>query len=333
MELVDRYLDAVKRHLPKAQQDDIVAELADDIESQLESKEVELGRPLNLDEQSDVLKAYARPIVVAARYRPQQYLIGPGLFPYYVNTLKTALVVVLALWFAGATVEAIVGSDHVSAYLPTLSLFNTLLWVIGVVTVIFTVRERVPAGWPARWDPRRLPRVRQARLVSRTTLVWELIWNLAFVSWLLDVPGVRHAAWYGMVGPASTATIPFALTPAWRPFIVALLLMAILMIAVDSINLVRPEWTRLRAAMLVIANASIAIVLGFVLQSHALIVPADDVKHIARYQEAAASLNSIAYGTLVAWAVISALVALSSLRPLLRRGNGAPLASRSVALF
>ena len=50
MELVDRYLQAVKAALPKGNQDDIVQELKDSILSQVEEKEAALGRPLNEDE-------------------------------------------------------------------------------------------------------------------------------------------------------------------------------------------------------------------------------------------------------------------------------------------
>lgn len=47
MELLDRYLQAVRFWLPKAQQQDIIAELSSDLHSQIEDRETELGRPLN----------------------------------------------------------------------------------------------------------------------------------------------------------------------------------------------------------------------------------------------------------------------------------------------
>ena len=33
-------------------------------------------------------RSMGRPMLVAARYLPQQYLIGPGMFPIYWYTLK-----------------------------------------------------------------------------------------------------------------------------------------------------------------------------------------------------------------------------------------------------
>jgi hypothetical protein len=83
MELLDRYLQAVKKHLPRQRQDDIIAELKANLESQLEDKESELGRPLTQGEAEDCLKQLGPPMQVAARYQPQRYLIGPAVFPIY----------------------------------------------------------------------------------------------------------------------------------------------------------------------------------------------------------------------------------------------------------
>ena len=44
MELLDRYLQAVRFWLPRKQQDDIIAELGDDLRSQIEEREASLGR-------------------------------------------------------------------------------------------------------------------------------------------------------------------------------------------------------------------------------------------------------------------------------------------------
>ena len=47
MELLDRYVRAVKTYLPRAQQDDIVKELSANLQAQMEDREAELGRPLS----------------------------------------------------------------------------------------------------------------------------------------------------------------------------------------------------------------------------------------------------------------------------------------------
>ena len=71
MELIERYLQAVKFWLPKAQKQDIIAELSEDIYSQMEEKESELGRKLSDLEVEIILKQRGRPVLVANRYQPQ----------------------------------------------------------------------------------------------------------------------------------------------------------------------------------------------------------------------------------------------------------------------
>ena len=83
MELLDRYLQAVQFFLPKKQKADIIAELSEDLHSQIEEKETEFGRALTEGELEAILKRCGSPWEVASRYLPQRYLIGPTLFPAY----------------------------------------------------------------------------------------------------------------------------------------------------------------------------------------------------------------------------------------------------------
>jgi hypothetical protein len=83
-EFVDRYLDAVRFWLPKTRrQEEMLAELADDLRSQIEERESELGRRLDNPEVSEILKRCGAPMVVAARLGPKKYVIGPTLYPIY----------------------------------------------------------------------------------------------------------------------------------------------------------------------------------------------------------------------------------------------------------
>ena len=83
-ELIDRYLQAVRFWLPKAhRQDDLIAELGEDLRCQIEDKETELGHPLDKAEMAAILKRCGSPMMVAGRIAPQRHLIGPALFPIY----------------------------------------------------------------------------------------------------------------------------------------------------------------------------------------------------------------------------------------------------------
>jgi hypothetical protein len=68
------------------------AELSEDPRSQIEEKETELGRKPEGAEVKAILKRCGSPLAVASRYRPQQYLIGPTLFPIYRFVLAVLLI-------------------------------------------------------------------------------------------------------------------------------------------------------------------------------------------------------------------------------------------------
>lgn len=66
MELLDRYLQAVRFWLPKSsRQEDLIAELGEDLRSQIEAKEAELGHPLDKEEIAAILKRCGSPMMVA----------------------------------------------------------------------------------------------------------------------------------------------------------------------------------------------------------------------------------------------------------------------------
>src|SRR5262249_56958866 len=111
-ELLDRYVHAVGFWLPRKQKADIIAELSEDLRSQIEEKEAELGRNLALPEVECILKMRGRPILVANHYLPQQYLIGPLLFPIYRFVLTIVGLCYLVPWI----VVGIVLLSYSSAY-------------------------------------------------------------------------------------------------------------------------------------------------------------------------------------------------------------------------
>jgi hypothetical protein len=201
MELIDRYLQAVKFWLPKNQKQDIIAELSEDLRSQVEDRETELGRKLNESEVADLLKQRGRPVLVANRFQPQQNLIGPVLFPIYVFVLKIVAAFYLLPWVLVWIAIAIYRPAHPGRNLITTSAsFWTSFWpvaffMIGAVTSVFAVLERVQAKshFLEQWDPRKLPPVRDPNRIKLSTSVAELTVNVVFCSWWLWWAG---GPWY-----------------------------------------------------------------------------------------------------------------------------------------
>ena len=155
MELFDRYLKCVGALLPSAPKADILEELSDEIYSQAEEKEAELGRPLSIDEQSAILRVLGHPLQVAMRYRNlnQRQLISPLLFPAYWLALKVIFAVVCIMQIVVATIMVLSGGNVGQLVDAFLSLPRTLIPVFAWVTIAFAILDYLQAkmGWMEEW--------------------------------------------------------------------------------------------------------------------------------------------------------------------------------------
>ncbi len=210
MELLDRYLKTVGSYLPKSQRADIIRELSENIRSQMEDRESELGRPLNETEQEAILKQIGNPLVVAGRFQKDQrtvafgrQLIGPALFPLYVKVLCVNLAITLVICITAAVVLADLGKS-VTPFGTVPSVLLQLLLQFSIITVIFTVAERSLSGTGDHWNPRKpsatLPMPEGTRRVF-TSLV-ELVIGLVFLFWWISarsyVPGILASLGSGL---------------------------------------------------------------------------------------------------------------------------------------
>jgi hypothetical protein len=244
MELLERYLQAVRFFLPKDQQDDIVRELTENLVSEMEDREEACGRPLTEDEQVDILRRHGHPMLVAGRYQTRQQLIGPAFFPIYVFALKAGLGVALLVTTALAIVGSMLTGDPVRHFVQgVLAYPGRALMVFAWTTLGFAgldyAQSHLKLGHA--WDPRRLPNlVRREHWTSRAHSMVELLMLLAFISWLLLIPGAPHL----LLGPAA----PFLeLAPVWRLAYVPILLLVAATAALSLAGVLRPYWTPARS--------------------------------------------------------------------------------------
>jgi hypothetical protein len=256
MELLERYLEAVAFWLPKEQKQDIIAELSEDIRSQVEERETELGRKLNEAEIEAILKQRGRPVLVASRYQPQQYLIGPVLFPIYRFVLKIVglcyLLPWVLVWICLMSFSSSYRAQHGNWIESLLSAWGSLWTVafitLGMVTLVFAILERVhtKSRFLEDWNPRKLPPVRNTNQIPRSTSIFELVFNFGFVIWwgwhmssrtFMDRPEIR-----------------ISLTSAWTYFFWGFCALALLNLAVSGVNLMRPYWTVTRATLRLVSN-------------------------------------------------------------------------------
>lgn len=246
MDLVTRYVNAVRPLLPRAQQDDICAELTDALTSRIEEKEEALGRPLTGPEVEQVLKDFGHPVITAARYGQTQALIGPQLYPVYLLGLRWAVPIAAAFTLLGVAVHGLQDPEHLPHWFGRAisALFQNVIWVIGLVTVGFAVIERVqpdvaPLG---DWKPSDLPKAAPSRPVqTRVEAAFSLFFTLfagAWVAGVVLVPDTYPAVWT----PEHWLTqLHVAAGEVWYPTLWLLLLASCAVQAlVHAVDLFRP---------------------------------------------------------------------------------------------
>jgi hypothetical protein len=261
MELLDRYLQAVRKHLPWKRQDDIIAELRANLEAQLEDKEAELGRPLNNSEAEAWLKEMGPPAQMAARYQPPRYVIGPALYPTFVYVLRI-------VWFWATAVSLVTGAvqiaDHPSAQAIADRLVQlpfTLLMASAWVTLIFAIMEWVAGRWSLKcgpftppsvaWSPSTLPALDKdefrKEVRSRVQSMMELVFRFLGLIWLLLLPSYPFL----LLGPGAyyLDKIPYQLAPVWTTFYWWIVALNVVQVAWKGYELARGNGQRPHIAL------------------------------------------------------------------------------------
>jgi ABC-type branched-subunit amino acid transport system permease subunit len=179
MDLLERYLQAVRFFLPRGSQDDIVRELEEDLRAQMDDRESQLGRTMTDGERSEILKRHGHPMLVAGRYRTHQRLIGPAFFPMYALVLKLGLGVCLLVTAVLATVGAVMEGDAASHFGSAILEYpGRALMVFAWTTLSFAAIDYALTRWDVAysWDPKTLPRLQpNANWTSRLNSLVELI--------------------------------------------------------------------------------------------------------------------------------------------------------------
>ena len=86
--MIDNYLDSLESYLPDSLKKDVREEFEASIYDQFEEQQEALSRDLTLEEQEQLLLKIGHPMQVAARYLPNQKLIGESFFPAYKKSAR-----------------------------------------------------------------------------------------------------------------------------------------------------------------------------------------------------------------------------------------------------
>lgn len=243
MALLDHYLWAVKLYLPKsAQQADILAELSGHLQTKLEDREEDLGRPLTELEQEDVLAQHGDPSLVAARYGRTnlglafgRQLISPKVFPIYLWVLLFQFGLTIAITLA-------VGLYFESRVFPLSRYLLPLLGHFIVTTTVFIAidafhrRSKVGSWTPSYMQP-----------IPRWQSTAGLICLGVLGAWWAAIPYVPSLIFRELAGR-------LALTPSWHEFYWPILLLLMAGVAQRLATLARPDWNWLQPIVRLVTN-------------------------------------------------------------------------------
>jgi hypothetical protein len=333
MELLDRYLEAVRKQLPWERQDDIIAELRANLEAQLEDRQEEPGRTLTAEEAKAWVAQLPPPAMMAGRYRRQQYLIGPGLFPIYSLILRMVMFWVFTIavivngirlfthpWSATAVPGAIADVAFV------------VLLNAAIITLIFAAIEYAGLHHPewvpqiaqhtSKWDLSALPQIDPVTHVKKRTqarTIADAVGHTLMLCWLLLLPKYPVL----ILGPGTFAVhaLPFTLAPVIMNFYWAVVALSVVQLAWKVMDLYTGAWMGERKLehFAVKLMGMIPLVIALQAPEHLWIVLKDPAADFAKYGTQLAQINQAIY---LGLRIVLAIVVITFLIDVVKLGLG-----------
>jgi len=300
MEMLESYLKAVRRYLPRRHRDDIIAELSDDLRQQMEEREQVLGRPLRDTEQMAFLTQYGDPMIVARRYRQSRHsltigweLIGPEIFPMYLMILGLNLSIAIGF--------NIVILLYLHQPINPWVLFRTGFLQVLVVTLTFTILNLIRRKYPQPWYYPPAELARMIPIPRWVSISGICVWSV-FTLWWALLP-TFPALLFG------SAARTVELAPAWHRFYWPVLLLLAAGIVQRAINLARPKWSGLLPTSRLVINA-VALGLQYpMIKSHPYVLLSASAANDVHAKQVAATFNGVIQWGVLSWAWIYFLIA------------------------
>ena len=299
MSLIDRYVAEVGRHLPGTSRNDIEKELKSTLEDMIEDRIGQAGRPRDEAMEIDLLKEYGSPEKVAETYHPNQFLIGPRMFPMFIMVLKIVGTVLSVLAIVGITVGlskvGFAGPEFSQVLMQKVFEYaGTAITAFGNIVLIFAILERTLPDSEIKdlnpnepWDPASLPDEEQPDAVKRGDLIAGVIFGFAGLIMLNFYPEI-----FGMPlnfnDDENWYFIP-VLSEAFFRFIPWINVVCLAQIGLDLYLIRQNTWSNIsRMAKILIESAGLAItiillripnIIGFSPESfNSLPIQADDAR-------------------------------------------------------
>jgi hypothetical protein len=273
MNLIDKYVAEVGKHLPRNQRADIEKELKSTLEDMLEERgQAGAADASSLQGEAAVialLKEYGEPRKVAESYIGPRYLIGPRLYPTFELVLKIVMTVLFALAIAGLGISLSRSGLTGAEFLETvgksiLGLLSGLITVFGNIVLVFVILERVlPVKElekeTSEWNPADLAKEADPDRVN----FGEQIFGILFLALFLIIFNL-YPDMSGFFGENDWMLIPLELTDAFYHYLPWINLLILLQIG-SGIYLLHQGWwgtgSRIANILLELAGIALAVVM------------------------------------------------------------------------
>lgn len=200
MQLIEKYIYAVIKHLPDEIRHDVGEELRTNIDAMLPDSATET-------DVREALEKLGNPRNLADEYNPKKrYLIGPGLYDKYISILKLVIGICILVfvgitfvaWAVNLSENSIQPNDFVGLSVDlTATIMNGVLQGAVWVTIVFVVLERSGVdegrfiGSGKQWSLDDLPELpNKKRIISRGETVFSMFATILFTSLLYFQPAL-----------------------------------------------------------------------------------------------------------------------------------------------
>ncbi len=260
--MIDRYIYAVTKELPKKLKNEIASELKTLMVDMMDGMDHALSEE---EKNHKVVEELGNPKELANRYRGRErYLIGPNYFDKYFFIMK---IVVLSI-FIGISVASGLGvvfsigtiTEMMGGYISTL--FSATLqgaaWVTGIFVLLEYNEIYIETGMEEEvWEPSQLPELPEKKaLISRAESVFAIMIAtiaLTLFSFLPEIIGI----YYKVAGELNF--IPLFNIDGLYPFKVIIFMVFTTNILIELIKIIKGRWTMKIAIIITVLNVISAV--------------------------------------------------------------------------
>src|SRR5215207_5564278 len=266
MNLIDRYIAEVGRHLPEKSREDIEAEIGSMLEDMIDENSRQTGKPVNDEVTAAALEELGDPKLLAYQYTPaRHYLIGPDWYEAYIETLKRVLATALPV-VAIVTIFIALARNPIDFVDAAGQAFGRVIDVaIGIlfwVTVAFIIVERTDtnpnelgSAKPGTWTVSQLPKLPKKRQISIAETLTNIVFLTGFTVWII-LP---------FVWSQGNEAVPFLNPDLWQIWLPVFFVLVVLTLIREILKLIIGNWTQpLMITNVILCLVSIAYIIALV---------------------------------------------------------------------